>query len=94
MEESTPYSLSSRPPTTSCIENIAVDPGLQGRGVGRELMGFAEEFARERGLPEIRLYTHRLMSENLAIYDHLGYRGDRRARRGGLRAHLPLQALA
>ena len=36
-------------------------------------MDFAEAFARERGLTELRLYTHRLMTENLAIYRHLGY---------------------
>jgi ribosomal protein S18 acetylase RimI-like enzyme len=32
------------------IENVAVDPALQGQGLGRLLMAFAEQYARERGL--------------------------------------------
>jgi len=56
------------------IENIAVVPEMQGRGMGRELMAFAEAEARRRDLPEMRLYTHETMVENIALYTRLGYR--------------------
>jgi len=60
------------------IENIAVDPSRQGEGIGRRLMTFAEERARATELTRLRLYTHELMSENLALYARLGYREDER----------------
>jgi ribosomal protein S18 acetylase RimI-like enzyme len=55
------------------IENVAVDPGQQHRGYGRQLMAFAEERARLLGLPELRLYTHERMTRNIAFYGRLGY---------------------
>ncbi|HEY7293476.1 MAG TPA: GNAT family N-acetyltransferase [Dehalococcoidia bacterium] len=55
------------------IENVAVRPEAQGRGLGRLLLGFAESEARRLGLPELRLYTNELMTENLGLYAHLGY---------------------
>ena len=45
----------------------------QGKGHGRTLVAFAEAEARRRGHAEIRLYTHVLMAENLAIYGRLGF---------------------
>jgi ribosomal protein S18 acetylase RimI-like enzyme len=62
------------------IENVAVDPGRQGEGIGRELLGFAESAARRAGLDTLRLYTHEQMTENLALYARLGYREDERRR--------------
>ena len=55
------------------LENIAVHPDSQGRGTGSELLRLAEEEAAARGLPEVRLYTHRLMADNLARYRRRGY---------------------
>lgn len=55
------------------VENVAVDPAFQGRGLGRRLMAFAETTARERGLSSIRLYTNVHMSENFPFYLRLGY---------------------
>jgi len=55
------------------LDNIAVLPECQGAGHGRALMAFAEAEARRRGFAEIRLYTHALMTENQALYRHLGY---------------------
>src|SRR5438132_577011 len=40
------------------LENVAVAPGAQGRGVGGALLGQAEQYARSHGLPEVRLYTN------------------------------------
>lgn len=55
------------------IENVAVHPAHQGRGVGRALMAWAEAYAQQLGHAEMRLYTNALMSENLALYPRLGY---------------------
>jgi ribosomal protein S18 acetylase RimI-like enzyme len=60
------------------VENVAVDPGRQGEGIGRELLAFAEERARAAGIDTLRLYTHEKMSENLAFYARLGYEEDER----------------
>lgn len=58
---------------TMLLDNIAVAPAAQGRGLGRALIAFAEEEARRRGCSEVRLYTHVLMVENLALYKRLGF---------------------
>jgi ribosomal protein S18 acetylase RimI-like enzyme len=61
-------------PASFLVQNIAVAPAAQGQGYGRRLMRFAEEVARQRGLAELRLYTNVLMVENIALYQHLGFR--------------------
>ena len=53
------------------VDNVAVAPGHQGRGLGRELVAFAEARARRDGLPEVRLYTNEKMHENLVVYARL-----------------------
>ncbi len=67
------------------IESIAVDPDRQGEGLGRLLLHWAHERARELGFEELRLYTNVLMHENRAWYKRAGYtelheeqRGDKR----------------
>ncbi|WP_067184708.1 GNAT family N-acetyltransferase [Microtetraspora niveoalba] len=55
------------------VDNVAVRPGLHGRGIGRSLLAFAEEEARRRGLPALRLYTNVKMVSNIALYESLGY---------------------
>jgi ribosomal protein S18 acetylase RimI-like enzyme len=65
------------------IANIAVLPAQQGKGYGRLLLAFAEEEAKRRGYGEIRLYVNALMTENIAIYHHVGYEEVERFQRGG-----------
>jgi ribosomal protein S18 acetylase RimI-like enzyme len=55
------------------LESIAVHPDAHGRGVGRRLLEFVDEHARELGLFEVRLYTNALMWENQKIYPRFGY---------------------
>jgi GNAT superfamily N-acetyltransferase len=61
------------------LENIAVAPGSQGRGVGSLLMQTAERHARDARVPEIRLYTHEAMTENHAYYARRGFTETHRA---------------
>jgi ribosomal protein S18 acetylase RimI-like enzyme len=55
------------------VENVAVHPRFQGRGVGGRMLAFAESQAEARGLPELRLFTHAVMVENQRLYERLGY---------------------
>lgn len=55
------------------LENIAVRREVRGIGVGRLLMSFAEEQAIALELPEIRLYTGEVMTQNLHYYPRHGY---------------------
>lgn len=55
------------------LENIAVGPGAQGRGVGGSLLELAEQRAWQRGHREVRLYTNAAMTENLDYYPRRGY---------------------
>jgi ribosomal protein S18 acetylase RimI-like enzyme len=55
------------------LDNIAVAPDRQGKGLGRALLEFAEVEATRRGWHAIQLYTHVLMTENIALYRRLGY---------------------
>ncbi|HEX6667759.1 MAG TPA: GNAT family N-acetyltransferase [Solirubrobacterales bacterium] len=63
----------AREPDHLLVENVAVDPGRQGEGIGRALLAFAETVARDAGLSTLRLYTHVTMTENRAFYPRLGY---------------------
>ena len=59
------------------IENVAVAPSFQGRGLGRRLMAHAERLAEQQARAELRLYTNARFEENVALYRRLGYRVDR-----------------
>jgi len=59
---------------TLLVDNVAVDPDHQGRGYGRKLMALAEEEARRLGFTAITLYTNERMTENIELYNKLGYR--------------------
>jgi len=65
------------------LENVAVLPSAQGRGIGARLLAFAEEHARASRLPEIRLYTNEAMTENLAYYPRHGYTETHRRQQDG-----------
>ncbi len=67
------------------VENVAVHPQHQGRGLGHRLMAHAEATARGLGLPQVRLLTNALFAVNLRFYAGLGYAETARtAFRGGM----------
>lgn len=55
------------------VENVAVRPASQGRGVGGELLAHADRTAARLGRPGLRLYTHSAMTENIERYTRLGW---------------------
>jgi ribosomal protein S18 acetylase RimI-like enzyme len=75
------------------VDVVAVRPAAQRRGIGRRLMAFAEAEAARRGLAEVRLYTHEVMSRARPVPGARLSR-DRKAMRGRLRADLFRQARA
>ncbi len=55
------------------IVNIAVRPEQQGLGIGRGLLDFAQEQAKHQGYSCMQLATHVLLTENISLYQHLGW---------------------
>lgn len=72
------------------VENLAVAPAFQGRGLGRRLMAHAERLAISEGFGEIRLYTNKLFAANLQLYGKLGYEvtGEEIFPSGGIAVHM------
>jgi ribosomal protein S18 acetylase RimI-like enzyme len=64
------------------IENVAVSPAFQRKGLGRMLMAHAEEVAASLGHSKLRLCTNKKMVENICLYSSLGYSIDREEDRG------------
>lgn len=62
--------LTPKSPLQIKMRQVAVDTPLQGQGIGKELVLFAEKTARERGFQEIVLNAR----ENVVpFYERLGY---------------------
>lgn len=71
------------------LDNVAVHPDAQGRGLGKRLINLAEQQAWALGYSEIQLYTHEKMLENRALYKKLGYEVfDHRLERGLRRVYM------
>jgi GNAT superfamily N-acetyltransferase len=67
------------------LDNIAVAPPMQGRGIGTRLLVLAEDHARRHDRSEVRLYTNEAMTENVAYYLRRGYIETHRAEQDGFR---------
>ncbi len=55
------------------VRRVAVAPALQGTGVGRALMEWAEREAAGRSLTEVTVGVRLALPANLAVYRRLGY---------------------
>lgn len=60
------------------IENIAVRPDQQAKGLGSKLLHHAEGLARSMRFGEIQLYTNAAFVSNLSFYSRRGYQEYRR----------------
>jgi predicted GNAT family N-acyltransferase len=58
-------------PQTVRLRQMAVINDLQGKGVGRALMQFAENLARDRGYKKITMHAR---SNALGFYEKMGYK--------------------
>lgn len=58
---------------TAMVNQLAVDPGLRGRGIGSRLMDLAEERARVLGFPSVSLDTAEGAEHLLRYYLARGY---------------------
>lgn len=55
------------------MHRLAVHPEVQGKGIARKLIAFAEDYARANGYTSIRLDTYAKNARALQIYPRLGY---------------------
>jgi ribosomal protein S18 acetylase RimI-like enzyme len=71
------------------IDNYAVRPEWQNRGISKRLTTLAMQAARRHGLAKLRLYTHAKMTRNLALYRRRGWvEVERRTEHGFDRVYL------
>lgn len=56
------------------VHRLAVRPDQQGKGLGRRLMDFAEQWARDNHYDAIRLDTYSQNPRNQRFYTNRGYR--------------------
>ena len=56
------------------VENVAILPALQGKGLAGALFKELENRTRSMELAAIELYTNEKMLENLGLYTHLGFK--------------------
>ena len=56
------------------VENLVVHPEFRRHGIGRALMGEAEDFARQHACYKIQLVSNEARGPAHALYENLGYR--------------------
>jgi N-acetylglutamate synthase-like GNAT family acetyltransferase len=57
------------------IENLAVSPAEQGKGIGAVLLNHILELVRSMGPSQMRLYTHSTFIANIAFFQARGFDG-------------------
>ncbi|AHV98698.1 GNAT family N-acetyltransferase [Paenibacillus sabinae] len=55
------------------MHRLAVHPQVQGKGIARRLISFAENFAADQGYKSIRMDTYAKNDKALELYRRLGY---------------------
>lgn len=58
------------------INYLAVDPSMQGQGIGRKLMEHAEQLLQEYGCPKINLQIRKGNQGVIDFYEKIGYSED------------------
>lgn len=57
----------------ACVHQFAVEPALQGAGIGRMLLATAETWARDRGFHQVAMDTAEPAMHLVQFYTQLGY---------------------
>jgi GNAT superfamily N-acetyltransferase len=70
---------------SAVVEDVCVDERLRGQGIGRAMMRFAMEVARQRGCYKLALSSNAAREGAHAFYRPLGFE------QHGLSFHVPLQ---
>ena len=68
-------SLSHQGSKRCTVESVRVDEKHRGKGVGREMMLWAIERAKEKGCASMQLTTHNDRSDAHRFYESLGFSG-------------------
>lgn len=55
------------------VEDVAVDPRTQGRGIGKAMMRFAREICRSKGCYKLSLTSNQLREGAHAFYKAIGF---------------------
>lgn len=61
-------------PDFRVVHRLCVSPDAQGQGVGRQMMGMAEDMLREQGVQSVRLDAFVKNPYSIRLYQKLGYR--------------------
>lgn len=61
-------------PDCAEIQKLYLDDSTKGKGYGRELMGIAENWAREAGYKRLYLETHSNLTAAMKLYEKLGFK--------------------
>jgi ribosomal protein S18 acetylase RimI-like enzyme len=67
-------SLSFQGSTRCTVESVRVDAKLRGQGIGREMMLWAMERAKEKGCVSMQLTTHSERKDAHRFYEQLGFK--------------------
>ncbi|WP_295819473.1 GNAT family N-acetyltransferase [uncultured Microbacterium sp.] len=73
------------------VGRIAIAPDQQGEGIGSRLLEAVEHRGIERGCHRAELFTGSLSTQNIALYERLGYRESERIDQGDGTAQVFLQ---
>jgi GNAT superfamily N-acetyltransferase len=57
------------------VESVRVDRPLRGQGIGKQMMEWAVERARQRGAHVVQLTTHKTRIDAHRFYEQLGFNG-------------------
>ena len=66
-------SLSYRGSKRCTVESVRVDTSLRGKGIGREMMLWAIERAKEKGCISMQLTSHKNREDAHRFYEQLGF---------------------
>ena len=71
--ENAPWKHEAADDEVCVIHCLVIDPDLKGKGYGREFVRFYERYAKENGMPELRIDTNEINLAARGLYGSLGY---------------------